>query len=200
VPNKNSSSGKKTRPEAKRYPQAVGCLETSSIASGIQAADAILKAAKVDLLNANPICPGKYLIIVGGAVAEVTAAVAAGSQIASDNLVDEIVIPNVHAQVLAAFTATTLPENILAIGMIETFSTAASIIAGDQAVKSAQVDLLEIRLARAMGGKGYVLLTGEVAAVKAALEAGVLAARGQGLLLGSTVIPAPHPDLVRSLL
>ena len=200
MPNKNSYSKKKTRPPAERYPQAVGCLETSSIASGILAADAMLKAAKVDLLSANPICPGKYLIIVGGAVAEVTAAVAAGSQIASDNLVDEIVIPNVHAQVLAAFTATTFPKNILAIGMIETFSTAASIIAGDQAVKSAQVDLLEIRLARAMGGKGYVLLTGEVAAVNAALEAGVLAARGQGLLLGSTVIPAPHPDLVRSLL
>jgi microcompartment protein CcmL/EutN len=200
VPNKNNSSGKKARPPAERYPQAIGCLETSSIASGIQAADAMLKAAMVQLLSASPICPGKYLIIVGGAVAEVTAAVAAGRQIARDNLVDEIVIPHVHEQVLAAFTATTLPKNISAIGMIETFSTAASIIAGDQAVKSAQVDLLEIRLARAMGGKGYVLLTGEVAAVNAAIEAGILAARGQGLLLGSTVIPAPHPDLVKSLL
>jgi bacterial microcompartment shell protein len=200
VPNKNNSSGKETRPPTERYPQAVGCLETSSVASGIQAADAMLKAAKVSLLTANPICPGKYLTIVGGAVAEVTSAIAAGSQVARDNLVDEIVIPNVHSQVLAAFTATTLPKKILAIGMIETFSTAASIIAGDQAVKSAQVDLLEIRLARAMGGKGYVLLTGEVAAVNAALEAGILAARNQGLLLGSTVIPAPHPDLVNSLL
>ena len=137
---------------------------------------------------------------MGGDVAEVTAAVDIGSRAASDGLVDAIVIPNIHAQVLDAFTASTAPETVAAIGMIETFSLASAIIAGDQAVKSAHVDLLEIRLGRALGGKGFVLLTGEVSAVRAAVQAGVRSARKHGLLLGSTVIPAPHPDLIQSLL
>jgi microcompartment protein CcmL/EutN len=160
----------------------------------------MVKTAEVQLLASNPICPGKYVIIVGGSVAEVSAAVSTGNTQAQDTLVDSIVIPNVHPQVFEAFTASTAPEEIKAIGMIETFSTVAAIIAGDQAVKSANVTLLEIRLARALGGKGFVLLTGEVAAVKAAVEAGVKAAREQGLLLGATVIPSPHPRLVENLL
>jgi len=167
---------------------------------GVQAADAMLKAAQVRLLASNPVCPGKYVVIVGGKVAEVNAAVAAGNQTAADTLVDALVIPNVHPQVLEAFTASTAPEKISALGVIETFSLAAAIVAGDEAVKSARVDLLEIRLGRALGGKGFVVLTGDVSAVKAAVEAGVRAARVQGLLLGATVIPSPHQDLVQSLL
>jgi microcompartment protein CcmL/EutN len=181
-------------------PQAVGCLELVSISRGIEAADAMLKAAQVQLLTSSPICPGKYVVLVGGLVAEVQSAVQAGSAVAADTLVDAVVIPHVHPQVLQAFTASTAPEHIAALGMLETFSVAASIIGGDAAVKAARVDLLEIRLARAMGGKAFVLLTGEVAAVRAAIEAGMAAARAQGLLLGSTVIPSPHPDLVQALI
>jgi microcompartment protein CcmL/EutN len=181
-------------------PRAVGCVETSSVAKGIESADGMVKAAKVRLLASHPVCPGKYIVIVGGEVAEVQAAVAAGERLATDTLVDTMVIPNVHSQVFEAFTASTAPERVEAVGLIETFSMVAAIVAGDEAVKSARVDLLEIRLARALGGKGYVLLTGEVSAVTAAVEAGVQAARSQGLLLGSVVIPSPHPDLVRNLL
>lgn len=181
-------------------PLAVGCVETSSIARGIEAADAMCKAAQVRLLMSGSVCPGKYLSVAGGLVAEVAASVQAGVRAGADTLVDSIVIPNVHPQVLLAFTASTAPEAVGAIGVIETFSLPAAVVGGDAAVKSARVDLLEIRLARALGGKGYVLLTGEVAAVGAAVEAGAAAARAQGLLLGTSVIPAPHPDLVRKLL
>jgi microcompartment protein CcmL/EutN len=181
-------------------PLAVGCVETSSIARGLEAADAMLKAAEVRLLACNPVCPGKYVVLVGGLVAEVTASVRAGEAAAADTLTDAIVIPNVHRQVFDAFTASSSFDGIAALGMIETFSVPAAIVAGDQAAKSAKVDLLEIRLARALGGKAYVLLTGEVAAVRAALEAGARAAAQNGLLLGTTLIPAPHPDLVQKLL
>ncbi|MBN2498899.1 MAG: BMC domain-containing protein [Deltaproteobacteria bacterium] len=179
---------------------AVGCLETSSIARGIEAADAMLKAAEVRLLACNPVCPGKYIVLIGGLVAEVTSSVRAGEAAAADTLTDAIVIPNVHPQVLDAFSAMTRFERVEAIGLIETFSLPSAVLAGDQAVKSARVDLLEIRLARALGGKAYVLLTGEVAAVRAALEAGAQAGGQNGLLLGTTLIPAPHPDLIPKLL
>ncbi len=181
-------------------PLAVGCVESSSIAHGMEAADAMLKAAQIQLLTANPICPGKYLTLVGGRVAEVTAAVAAGAQVAADTLVDETVIPNLHPQVLEALSATTFPEDIQAIGVIEAFSMAAIVVAGDEAVKAAAVTLLEIRLGRALGGKGTLVLTGEVSAVRAAVNAGMRAGQDQGLMLGSTVIPSPHPDLIESLL
>ena len=180
--------------------QAVGCVETSSIARGLEAADAMLKAAEVRLLACNPVCPGKYVVLVGGLVSEVESSVRAGEAVAADTLTDAIIIPNVHPQVLDAFTASTAPDEIGAIGLIETFSVPSAILAGDQAAKAARVDLLEIRLARALGGKAFVLLTGEVAAVRAALEAGVAAARSNGLVLGSTLIPSPHPGLIEHLL
>ena len=179
---------------------AVGCVETSSIARGVEAADAMLKAAKVELLACNPVCPGKYIVMVGGLTAEVESSVRAGEAVGADTLVDATIIPRIHPQVLEAFTAATMPATVGAIGLLETFSLVASVVGGDAAVKAARVDLLEIRLARALGGKAFVLLTGEVAAVRAALDAGERAARENGLLLGSTLIPSPHPDLMSKLL
>lgn len=199
-PGKDAPSGNSGPRAGEEAPRSVGCVETNSVTAGLEAADAMLKTAQVRLLASNPVCPGKYVTIVGGEVAEVNASVAAGSKAAADALVDAIVIPNVHRQVFDAFTASVSPEKLGAIGLIETFSLAAAIISGDQAVKSARVDLLEIRLGRALGGKAFVLLTGEVSAVRAAVDAAVQTARGQGVLLGSTVIPSPHPDLLKSLL
>jgi microcompartment protein CcmL/EutN len=181
-------------------PLAVGCVESTSIARGIEAADAMLKAAQVKLLAASPVCPGKYVILVGGLVAEVEASVRAGETVAADTLTDAIVIANVHAQVLDAFTAATAPGQVAAIGVIETFSCPSVILAADQAAKTANVSLLEIRLARALGGKAYVVFTGEVAAARAALDAGARAGAQNGLMLATTLIPAPHPDLVEKLL
>ena len=181
-------------------PNAIGAIETNSVAKGIEVADTMLKAAEVRLLIANPVCPGKYIIIVAGDVAAVRASVETGRTIAEDCLVDEFVIPNLHPQVIPAITGTTQLDDLGAIGMIETFAIASAIEVGDAAVKAAAVDLIELRLARALGGKSFVLLTGEVAAVRAAIEAGIATTKDTGLLLGSVVIPSPHPDLLGTLL
>ena len=137
---------------------------------------------------------------MGGLVAEVESAVRAGEVVAADTLTDSTVIPNVHEQVLDSFTAMVPFDSVGAIGMIETFSLPSAIVAGDAAVKSARVTLLEIRLARALGGKAYALFTGEVSAVRAALDAGQRAGAANGLMLGTSLIPYPHPDLVKHLL
>ena len=50
--------------------EAIGILESNSIAKGIEAADAVLKAADTALLYAKPVCPGKYTILFYGDVAE----------------------------------------------------------------------------------------------------------------------------------
>ncbi|MDY0002957.1 MAG: BMC domain-containing protein [Polyangia bacterium] len=181
-------------------PEAIGGLETRSIALGMEAADAMLKAAEVELLMASPACPGKYLILVTGTVAAVRASVEAGRPVAADAFVDDLVLPSVHPQVIPALSAMTRLEEVAALGVLETFSMTGALRAADQAVKAADVRLVEIRLGRGLGGKAFVLLTGEVAAVRAATQAALLAIQDQALVLGVTVIPSPHPGLVDKLL
>ena len=49
----------------------LGLLETNSIARGVEAGDAMLKAADVTLIKAGPVCPGKYTVLIYGEVAAV---------------------------------------------------------------------------------------------------------------------------------
>jgi len=46
--------------------KSIGVLEFRSIAKGIEATDAMLKAANVQLILSMPLCPGKYITIIGG--------------------------------------------------------------------------------------------------------------------------------------
>ncbi len=179
---------------------ALGMVETNNIAKGFEVCDAMLKAARVRLISSNPVCPGKYIILVKGRVAAVRSSVQAGELIARDCLVDSFVIADVHPDVFPAISGTVSVEEIRAIGSIETFSLASAVVAGDEAAKAADIILLEIRLGMALAGKAFVIFTGDVAAVEAAVKAGVSRAEGQGLILGSVVIPSPHPDLIASLL
>jgi microcompartment protein CcmL/EutN len=178
---------------------ALGALELNSVARGIVAGDAMLKAAQVELVRAMPTCPGKYLVIVTGAVAEVRSAVAAGRAQAGDNYVDELVIADVHQDVFPALAACTNVPVVGAVGVIETFSMAGAVMAADTACDTAAVRLIEVRLGSGLAGKAFVILTGEVAAVRSAVDAGAKAVKGQDLLLNTAVIPAPHPDLIKFL-
>jgi microcompartment protein CcmL/EutN len=175
-------------------------VEFISIARGIEAADAMLKAAQVRLLLAHPVCSGKYIALVGGDVAAVRSAVDAGLQVGGKDAIDEFVIPNVHPSVIPAIQGTTKIEKIDAVGIIETFSVASLIEAADTAAKTARVHLIEIRAAVGLGGKSYATLTGEVAAVSSAVEAGAAVAAAKGLLVSKVVIPAPRDEVVGTIL
>ncbi len=175
--------------------KAIGIIEVASIAKGIELCDHMIKASRVKVLSSMPMCPGKYVIIVGGRVADVEHSVQAAVQRAGSNLVDKLVIPNIHEQVFKAVNNASDIQDIDALGIIETFSVASGILAADAAVKAALVDLIEIRLSRGMGGKSFIVLTGAVANVKAGVEAGCSVVKADGLLAGYSVIPAPHGDL-----
>ena len=180
--------------------RAIGILEVSNNTRGILAADIMLKASNVELIEATSICPGKYLIIVTGDVGAVKSAVENGSKVCAGNVIDQYVIANIHESIFPALCATTKIEKLAALGMVETYSAAAAIMAADTIAKAAQVSLIEIRLARGMGGKAMVLLTGDVGAVQAAVEAGSQVAEEAGLLVDKHVIPAPHEHLKASIL
>ncbi len=180
-------------------PNAIGLIELSSIASGFESADAMLKAANVDLLLSRSICSGKYMVLVGGEVASVESAVDSGASTAGGALIDRFVIPSVHEEVFAAIGRSQMPEVGEAMGVLEAFSVASLIQGADAAAKAAAVTLIEIRLAMALGGKAFVTMTGDVASVEAAIEAGTAVIAEEGLLVNAVVIPRPHPDVYREV-
>lgn len=178
----------------------IGLIELSSIAAGWQACDAMLKAAAVELVLARSICSGKYMVMIRGDVAAVQASVDAGVQAAAFSVIDTFVIPNVHESVFPAISGTTRIEALEALGVIESFSVASLIEGADAAVKAANVRLIEVRLAMALGGKAFVSLTGNVAAVEAAVAAGAQAVAAKGLLVNRVVIPSPRPELLNEMI
>lgn len=179
---------------------AIGLLELTSIAKGIEATDLMLKASDVELLMSRSICSGKYLVLVRGDVAACASSVAAGEAVGRECVADTVIIPNLHEQIFPAMSQSTLVESVEALGILEAFDVAALIEGADAAVKAAQVRLLEIRLAMALGGKAFCVVTGQVAAVRAAVDAGAFVIGEKGLLTHWAVIPAPKAALVRELL
>jgi len=177
----------------------IGFLELNSIAKGIEACDAMCKAAQVELLSARPSCPGKYHILISGEVSAVQSSLKAGERIGRSNIIDELLIPRVHPEVVAAIHMATMPENPQAIGVLEYFSVAGSITGADAAVKSANVHLIEMRLGTGIGGKSFVTLTGDVSAVENAVKNGANVAKDSGLLVNSVVIAHPDKQLLKTL-
>lgn len=179
---------------------AIGVIEFVSVARGIYTADQMLKAADVEIVTATSICPGKYMAIVHGDVTAVEDAVRVGITIAGEYAVDSTVIPNVDAAVFPAITGSNMPDQISALGIMESFSVATMIIAADAILKAAELQAIDLRLGNALGGKAYFTFTGDVGAVKAGIEAGVAIAEQKGFLVNSEFIASPAKRLIPTLL
>jgi len=178
---------------------AIGLIELSSIARGYITSDAMVKKAPVRLLESRAVTPGKYLVLVGGDVAEVDEAMKAGIAQTGDKLLDSLFLPQVHEQVLPLLLGVVPPRvSPDAMAIIETGSVASTIVSADAAVKAAEVWLLEMKLAIGIGGKGYFSLTGELHQVQAAVEAATGAVAGQWIV-NTEIIARPHEDLTSFL-
>lgn len=177
----------------------IGLIEVSSVATGYGVEDTMLKAGSVQLLMARSICSGKFLIVVSGDVTSVQAAVEAGAAVAGPSLIEKRQIARVHPSVLEAISNSVEidPKQLRSIGVIETFSAASIVEVANTAVKSANVTLLRVHLAMALGGKGFVLMAGDVSSVQAAVAAGSKIAADDGMLVGRGVIAAPSEELFR---
>jgi microcompartment protein CcmL/EutN len=180
--------------------EALGLVELNTVAIGIEVADEMLKVAPVSLVEAAPVCAGKYVVMVKGDVASVEASVTRGAARGEECVVDTLFLPNPHAGIFPAITGTSEIEKMGALGVIETFSVASTVVAADAAAKAAKVTLIEVRLAKGLGGRAFVTLTGDVSEVEAAVEAGSNPAREKGVLVRSVVIPRPDEGLFEKLL
>ena len=175
-------------------------IELNSIARGIEAGDAIIKTANVTLVAAYAACPGKYIVMVRGQVAAIKSAIEVGAKVSGKSLINDIVIANIHDQVFSALSCATEIKAKGAVGVIETYSLATAIVVSDAAVKTASVDLLEIRLGRGLGGKAFTVLTGDVSSVRAAVAAAEDASKEKGLLAHTAVIPRISEEMLRTLI
>lgn len=177
---------------------ALGMIECLNIPKGIEAADSMLKTADVSLVTAQAVCAGKYVVLISGDVAAVVASVEAGKTVCGGSMIDSLVIPRIHPQVLQAIAACSDVPQPKALGIIETFSLCVCIQAADAAVKAADISLIEIRLGRGLGGKAFVILTGDVSACEAAVKAAENAQDVAGMISQSVIIPSPNMELVRN--
>lgn len=180
--------------------KAIGLVEYKTVSSGITAADAMVKTADVEIIQSEAVCPGKYFTLIRGDLSAVRAAVDAAAAKLPSQLIDSFVLGNPHESIFRAVWGTTTVEKPRALGILETYSVASAIVAADTAAKTADVTLIELRLARGLCGKSYLLLTGEVAAVSAAIEHAKDGAGEDGMFLDSSVIAGPDEKLWKTIL
>ena len=178
----------------------IGLIEMGSIASGMQAADIMLKTSEVELILSRTICSGKYMTLIGGEVAAVNSAVNHAVETIGFGVIDYFVIPNVHRSIFPAISGHNNIEMLEALGIVESYSVASLIESADAAVKAANVKLIEVRLAMALGGKAFFSVTGEVAAVSSAVEAGAKVVGDKGLLVNKVVIANPRQELLSEMI
>lgn len=179
--------------------KSIGLMELKSIPIGILTADEMLKAAEVELLLATPICPGKYVIVISGNVGSVQSSMKTGIEISESFLIGNYIINNVHDMIPSAISGTVDIDTMGAIGAIETISAMTSIVAGDIAVKASKIKLIEIRIARGLGGKGFLTFTGDVASVQSAMKACENQLLETGEIISSCVIPSPNKTLISKI-
>lgn len=157
--------------------KAIGMIEFKTVASGITAADQMVKTSEVEVLEAQVVCPGKYIALISGDLSAVKAAIEAAEKSNPENLIGKFVLGNPDESIFPAIYGTSNIDNVGALGILETYDASSIIVAADIAAKTAIVQLIELRIAKGMCGKSYLLLTGEVAACEAAIEKARLRSR-----------------------
>lgn len=180
--------------------KAIGLIELKSTPIGIKVADTMLKTANIELILSNPICPGKYIILISGNTAAVENSIKAGILEAGIFLIDSHILNNVHPKVLPAILGVSKVDNIKSIGIIETMSALSSIKASDIALKASNVDLLDLRIAKGLGGKGFFIICGEIGAIKSAIKSCTNELKNTGDIISCVEIASPHKDLLDKLI
>ncbi len=184
--------------------EALGLIETLGMVPSIYGADSMLKAADVDLVGYENVGSTLVTIMVRGDVAAVKASVDAGAAAAAS--VGKLTATNVMPRpargmsgIVRAHTLDEIQENdpgLRALGMIETFGIVFLMEGADAMIKAADVELIGYE--NVASGYCSVLVQGDVAAVQAAVAAGIKAVNNMGATVySSAVIPTPHRRLVR---
>lgn len=178
---------------------ALGLVEYLKVPTGMVAADKMSKTSNIKILHASIMCPGKYIVLFKGILSDVKAAIEAGTKGFEENVIDYFLLGNPNEQIYRAIAGTNEGEIKGAIGIVEGYSVAAIIEAADIAVKTALVNITEIRLARGMCGKSLFIINGELSAVEMSVNNSKKKLKEKGMLLDSSVIPNPSKEFVEAI-
>ena len=175
--------------------RAIGMVETKGLVPVVEAADAMIKAANVQIVQYAKAGSGLETVVVTGDVGAVRAAVDAGATAARrvGTVVSSHIIPSLDSTVAEAFNYGEAKDGTApargALGLIETKGYVAAVEAADAMAKSANVDVRGLEMIG--GGLVTVIVTGDVAAVNAATDAGAAAASRVGEVVSVNVIARP---------
>lgn len=180
--------------------KSIAMIEFRSIARGVEAADIMVKTANVKLVQATTICPGKFLVLISGDTGAVKESLEAGLLMGTPYVVSHTFIPNLSEQVIAGIEgyADIVPSKALAV--LEYYAVIDAIIGADIAVKTSSIDIIEIRLGFAIGGKGFVVLTGEIADINCAINAAKEHASESGMLVEACIIPSISKEVLDQIM
>jgi microcompartment protein CcmL/EutN len=178
---------------------ALAAMELASVARGIVVLDQMAKRAETSIVAARTLSPGRYLIVLSGALAEIEEAMDAARETAAEDRVDEVLLADPHDGVRDALAGDTIPELGESLAIAELLDVCATLLAADRALKEADVRLLELRLGAGLSGKGVFTLTGALHMVQAAVEV-IEAVLTPPRIVRIELIAQPHPDLPRHLL
>ena len=179
---------------------AILVMEFNSVAGGVFVSDLLVKEAAVTILDSRTVCPGKYIVTLTGDVEALRSSLdAARRSEQGETITEHHLLPRVHPRVVAALNGTPSPGALRAVGVIETYGVAACVRAGDAGAKAGDVDVVEMRLADAQGGRCIVVFSGDQDEVEAALESGREAAEEMQALVNSILIERPHGCMERFL-
>lgn len=178
---------------------AIGMIEFKTVSTGVLAADAMVKTAMVEIVEAQTVCPGKYIAIIKGSLSAVKAAIDVAKKDYEAQLINSFVLGNPHESIFPAIYGSTEVKGIGALGILETYDASSIIVAADVAAKTAIVQLIELRIAKGMCGKSFMFIEGDVAAVEAAIEKAKETVAVDGMYLDSAVIPNPDMQIRKTI-
>ena len=184
-------------PEREVGNRALGMLETQGLAPLIEGADAMVKAADVEVEGWAFIGAALCHLVVRGDVAAVQAAVAAGQSAAES--VGEVNAILVLPQPIEGIGALLPPsvgeaEETGALGVLETTGYVGTVVGSDAMVKAAEVEIEQLCIGS--GGRSIALVKGSLDTVRAAVEAGAAAAGQVEELNAARVISRPDPQVM----
>ena len=178
---------------------AIRVLELTSIAKGIESMDVMLKASKINIVVSKTICPGKYIIVINGDAGAVNEAIEKGAASAEKCVLDKLVLPAVHENLLSALNGRRRDVAYYKpIGIVELSSITSGILACDAALKSANVELLEFKIGMLIGGKSYFIISGDTSSLQEAFRT-VNKKVDKRRVINSVIISSPDNDLIKHL-
>jgi len=183
----------------KKHP-AIAVVEFKDIAVGIVATDAMLKKSPIAFLKCGTISRGRYLTLIGGTTASVEEAVNEGLFWGGVNVLDHVLLADVHPQVYDAILGQRRAIGSGSLAIIETATVSSNVRAAELALKGTPVDLIEIRLAdTGLSGKGVSIYHGELHDIEAAVDIAVGFLERAGVEVGFKIISAPHEALSKQV-